>query len=215
MPWRAIWHFLRHLSLPPRSARRALGLLHEVSGERRLCQASHLTCPHSSPGQHTDQAQTPVPSGLMDVGLSWLIHPLVNHPTHGERGRTGLLFGFLLQTTIGPGVGTSGAHSWFHISSSCERKMLRVVSVRYLLRSNSHGQQARSCASDKATNTLLLSLGSRPTEGNSGQRFLGGGLLHNWEKALLEHCRFTCWKHVQWGWILSRNIQRKLTLWES
>ena len=51
--------------------------------------------------------------------------------------------------------------------------MLRVVSVRYLLRSTSHGQQARSCGSDKATNTLRLSLGSGPREGNIGQRLLG------------------------------------------
>ena len=54
--------------------------------------------------------------------------------------------------------------------------MLRVVSFRYLLRSISHGQQARSCASDKATNTLLLSLGNRPTEGSTGQRL-------GWESA--------------------------------
>lgn len=89
------------------------------------------------------------------------------------KGRTGLLLGFLLQSAIGPGVGTSGARSWFHISSSCKRKMLRVVSVRYQLRSNSHGQQGRSCGSDKATNSLRLSLGRGPREGNIGQRLLG------------------------------------------
>lgn len=73
--------------------------------------------------------------------------------------------------------------------------MLRVVSVRYLLRSISHGQQARSYASDKATNTLLLSLGSRPTEGSTGQRLgwesapqLGKGFVGTLPVHLLETC---------------------------
>ena len=101
------------------------------------------------------------------------MRPLASQPTHGGRDRTGLLLGFLLQSAIGPGVGTSGARSWFHVSSSCKRKMLRVVSAKYPLRSNSHGQQARSCGSDKAPSSLCLSLGSGPREGKLGSNSWG------------------------------------------
>lgn len=65
--------------------------------------------------------------------------------------------------------------------------MLRVVSVRHLLRSNHRGQQARSCGSD----ILPLLLGDRPKEGSHpqgsptrvGKGFAGISPFH-----LLEKC---------------------------